>query len=73
MQEVLCRYCEIMKLKMPIKPLSNQELDDSGSDLFDDAKSWFINLFKFVQLDKEKFPKLETKLSSEFSRDKDYL
>lgn len=62
-----------MKLKMPIKPLSNQELVDSANDLFDEAKSWFMNLFKFVQLDANKFPKLETTLSSEFSRDKDYL
>ncbi|KAH0560411.1 anoctamin-5-like [Cotesia glomerata] len=72
-QEVLCRYCEIMKLKMPIKLLTTDALEDKQTDLFDDARSWFINLFRFVQLDPDKFPKKERNLLTEFSRDKDYL
>ncbi|XP_057333103.1 anoctamin-5-like isoform X2 [Microplitis mediator] len=72
-QEVLCRYCEIMKLKMPIKLLTTDDFEDKQTDLLDDARSWFINLFSFVQLDPEKFPKRERTLLTEFSRDKDYL
>ncbi|XP_034936380.1 anoctamin-5-like isoform X2 [Chelonus insularis] len=72
-QEVLCRYSEIMKLKLPIKAISLKELEATGTDLFDDARSWFIGLFSFVQLDSQKFPKKEKTLLAEFSRDKDYL
>ncbi|XP_063990308.1 anoctamin-5-like isoform X1 [Diachasmimorpha longicaudata] len=72
-KEVLQTFCGIMKLKMPIKPLSNEELQVSGTDIFEDAKSWFINLFKCAQLDPAKFPKREARLLAEFSRDKDYL
>lgn len=62
-----------MKLKMPIKLLTTDVLEDKQTDLFDDARSWFINLFRFVQLDPDKFPKRERTLLTEFSRDKDYL
>ncbi|KAK0082080.1 hypothetical protein PV325_011109 [Microctonus aethiopoides] len=72
--EVLCRYCEIMKIKMPIKLLPNTEIiPNDTSDFFDDARSWFISLFRFVQLDPAKFPKQSPKLLAEFSRDKEYL
>lgn len=63
-----------MKLKMPIKPLSDQELEDhNDTDIFGDARSWIINLFSFVHLDQNKFPKKEKRLLAEFSRDKEYL
>ena len=61
-----------MKLRMPIKPLPNEELIEE-TDLFDDAKSWFIKLFSFAQLDLVKFPPKEYQLAAEYSRDKDYL
>ncbi|XP_008215745.1 anoctamin-5 isoform X1 [Nasonia vitripennis] len=71
-EEVLCRFCEIMKLRMPIKPLPDENIVEE-TDLFDDAKSWFIKLFSFAQLDPTKFPPTEYKLAAEYSRDKDYL
>ncbi|XP_015606039.1 anoctamin-5 [Cephus cinctus] len=73
-QEVLCRYCEILKIRMPIKqlPSENTVLHDS-TDFLDDARSWFARLFSFVQLDPNKFPPREYQLAAEFSRDKDYL
>ncbi|KAL7288575.1 hypothetical protein TKK_0017314 [Trichogramma kaykai] len=71
-EEVLCRYCEIMKLRMPIKPLPNETIIEE-TDLIDDAKSWFIKLFNFAQLDKSKFAPKEYQLAAEYSRDKDYL
>lgn len=63
---------------MPLKPLPNDNVNDDedndrDDDLFDDAKSWFIKLFGFAQLDSQKFPPVDYKLSAEFSRDKDYL
>ncbi|XP_014203700.1 anoctamin-3-like isoform X2 [Copidosoma floridanum] len=71
-EEVLCRYCEIMKLKMPIKPFPDETVVEE-TDLLDDAKSWFIRLFSFAQLDKKQFPPVEYQLAAEYSRDKDYL
>lgn len=73
-QEVLCRYCEIMKLRMPIKHSMTDELSETDTnDFFDDAKSWFYKVFSFAQLDPKKFPPKEYQLAAEFSRDKDYL
>ncbi|XP_058804828.1 anoctamin-4-like isoform X2 [Phymastichus coffea] len=71
-KEVLCRYCEIMKLRMPIKPLPDEKIIEE-TDFLDDAKSWFVQLFSFAQLDADKFPPTEYKLSAEYARDKDYL
>ena len=62
-----------MKLRMPIKPLTTEEVSESSHDLLEDARSWFANLFSFVKLDETKFPKHESHLAFEFSRDKDYL
>ena len=70
---MLCRYAEIMKLRMPIKHSSTEELSDDTSDFFDDARTWFAKLFKFAQLDPKKFPPKEYQLAAEFSRDKNYL
>lgn len=73
-KEVLCRYCEIMKLRMPIKHSMTDELSETDTnDFFDDAKSWFYKVFSFAQLDPKKFPPKEYQLAAEFSRDKDYL
>ncbi|XP_033214628.1 anoctamin-5-like [Belonocnema kinseyi] len=72
-KEVLCRYAEIMKLRMPIKHSSSEELSDDTGDFFDDARTWFAKFFKFAQLDPNKFPPKKYQLAAEFSRDKDYL
>lgn len=61
-----------MKLRMPIKPLPDEQTVEE-TDLFDDAKSWFIKLFSFAQLDPSKFPPKDYQLAAEYSRDKDYL
>lgn len=57
---------------MPIKPLPDEKVIEE-TDFFDDAKSWFIKLFSFAQIDANKFPPVEYKLSAEYARDKDYL
>jgi hypothetical protein len=61
-----------MKLRMPIKPLLNEDMIQE-TNLFRDPKSWFIKLCGFAQLDSNKFPPTEFKLAAEYSRDKDYL
>lgn len=61
-----------MKLKMPIKPLPDENIVEEH-DLFDDAKTWFGKLFKFAKLNESKFPPVEYQLAAEYSRDKDYL
>lgn len=62
-----------MKLRMPISEVPDESIIESSKDLFNDAKSWFIKLFSFAQLDPEKFPQKKYQLATEFSRDKDYL
>ncbi|XP_046590549.1 anoctamin-5 [Neodiprion lecontei] len=73
-QEVLCRYADIMKLRMPIK-LSPEEraCSQEPSDIFDDARTWFAQVFHFATLDAAKFPTRKYQLSTEFSKDKIYL
>ncbi|XP_012289037.1 anoctamin-4 [Orussus abietinus] len=72
-KEVLCRYCEILKLRMPIKYLPEESIINETTDIFDDAKSWFGKIFSFVKLNDSKFPQREYQLATEFSRDKEYL
>ncbi|XP_012266555.2 anoctamin-4-like isoform X2 [Athalia rosae] len=73
-QEVLCRYCDIMKLRMPIKQTAEERaLTQEPTDIFDDARSYFAQVFHFATLDRAKFPSRKYQLAAEFSRDKAYL
>lgn len=71
--EVLERYCEILKLKMPIKVVETEVKEEHSFDIVDEVKSWFKYVLKFIDFDKSVFPVMENKLTAEFSRGKDYL
>ncbi|EDW27656.1 GL20401 [Drosophila persimilis] len=68
--EVLYRYAEILKIKVPLKPIPGQD------QIFDEAapafKSCFTrmcrSLFSSVQLNTELFPEREPRIHLEFSR-----
>lgn len=71
--EVLERYCEILKLKMPIRLVDNEVKEEHSFDIVDEVKSWLKYILSFIDFDKSVFPISENKLCAEFSRGKDYL
>lgn len=73
--EVLCRYCEILKVKMPIKKIYTENLENDQNDLkiMQGFKSFFGRPFQFVKLDPAIFPPREHEFTVEFSREKMYL
>ncbi|XP_044735821.1 anoctamin-1-like isoform X2 [Chrysoperla carnea] len=87
-KEVLCRYCEILKLRMPIKESKitinckkrfHVNLELPGQETIVDPSfdlrsicSKLPDIFN-VRLDKKLFPEQKYTLTAEFSRDKDYL
>lgn len=73
--EVLCRYCEILKVKMPIKRVyaENGEAEQEEIKIMQGFKSFFGRPFQFIKLDPKVFPPREHELCVEFSREKMYL
>ncbi|XP_073989363.1 anoctamin-1-like isoform X2 [Rhodnius prolixus] len=72
--EVLKRYCEILKLRMPMKEVPGQEeLFRSDYDIMTEVKSFFSKLMSCVRLDTSVFPPLKFRLTAEYSRHKSYL
>ncbi|XP_055585585.1 anoctamin-1 [Uranotaenia lowii] len=74
-KEVVSRYCEIMKMQMPVVRLNGQEnikgYDFSfGSTL---ARIFRRPLFSFVIINRDKFRKKEYRLQHEYTRDKAYM
>lgn len=73
-QEVLCRYCEILKMRMPIKRVREQDQIRLGElQLIERVKEFCGRPFDFVDLDKSVFPDEEYRLKHEFSRNHSYL
>lgn len=74
-KEVLCRYCEILKIKMPIKKtfMDGLETDEKEIKIMQGFKSFFGRPFRFVKLDPKIFPPREHEFTVEFSREKMYL
>lgn len=73
--EVLCRYCEILKMKMPIKRMYGGDDPAEQDDLkiMQGVKSFLGRPFQFVKLDPALFPEREHQFKAEFSREKSYL
>jgi anoctamin-1 len=69
-KEVLARYCEIMKMKMPLSDMKSQEKDKL---VIDRMKSFVGKPFSFTKLDPKLFPTRKYELQHEFSRHKNYL
>lgn len=73
--EVLCRYCEILKIKLPIKKIFAEDVKGDQDDLkiMQGFKSFFGRPFQFIKLDPKIFPPREHEFTVEFSREKMYL
>ncbi|XP_046382503.1 anoctamin-1-like isoform X1 [Ischnura elegans] len=72
-KEVLCRYCEIMKLRMPMRELHDHDEKDSEFDLIEEVKSLFRSIVECIFFDSNIFRRDDSKLMAVYSRDKDYL
>ncbi|KAJ6638053.1 Anoctamin-1 [Pseudolycoriella hygida] len=72
--KVLCSYCEILKIKMPIKRVPEQDdINVPEFQLMQRMKSFFGRPFDFVKLDPTLFPEKEYKLTHSYSRNYKYL
>lgn len=69
--DVLTRYCEVLKIKLPLKDaLVKNKVHHQGSLFFSKMKSIFGKPFR---LDPRLFPRPEHYFKAEFSREKSYL
>lgn len=73
--ELLCRYCEILKIKMPIKKIYTDNVDPDQNEIkiMQGFKSFFGRPFQFVKLDPKIFPERVHDFTVEFSREKMFL
>ncbi|XP_037919309.1 anoctamin-4 isoform X2 [Hermetia illucens] len=72
--DVLCRYCEVLKMKMPIKKLREQDsICQPELRIMKEMKSFFGRPFKFVKLDRNIFPERDYSLMLEYSRNYNFL
>lgn len=74
-REVLCKFTEILKLRMPIKDFPDLENKDCDTDLISGVSTAFDSMLGRlgVKLDKKLFPDQKYTPTEEFSRDKSYL
>ncbi|XP_024217091.1 anoctamin-5 isoform X4 [Halyomorpha halys] len=72
-KDVLRRYSEILRLRMPMKETPQDRLFGSNFDLITEVKSFFSKLISCVRLDPSVFPKEKFRLSAEYNRHKTYL
>ncbi|XP_018333049.1 anoctamin-1 isoform X2 [Agrilus planipennis] len=68
-EEVLSRYAEVLKLRLPLKdPISDQE----KPNMLDSMVSNILKILQ-VEVDENKFPKQKYKLTAPYARNKSYL
>nr|XP_031841577.1 anoctamin-1-like isoform X1 [Nomia melanderi]XP_031841578.1 anoctamin-1-like isoform X1 [Nomia melanderi]XP_031841579.1 anoctamin-1-like isoform X1 [Nomia melanderi] len=73
-KEVLRRYSEILKLRLPMKELSSQKIPENHSNaLMNEVNSLFNRIMKKYYIDETVFPKLKHNFTAVYSRDKEYL
>ncbi|XP_078050290.1 anoctamin 1 isoform X1 [Augochlora pura] len=73
-REVLRRYAEILKLRLPMKELSNLRIPENRSNtLINEVNSLFKRIMSKYYVDQTIFPKIKHNFSAVYSRDKEYL
>ncbi|XP_063709407.1 anoctamin-1-like [Culicoides brevitarsis] len=74
-QNVLIRFCEILKFRMPIreKYLSEVKRKKKKISLWDQFKAWMLSPFECVELQTNLKPGTEFKVYHEFERQKEFL
>ncbi|KAM7350236.1 anoctamin-1 isoform 4-T6 [Cochliomyia hominivorax] len=72
--EVLCRYAEILRIKLPMKKIPGQDqVYDDEYEFSDSVRSCCAKIFKSVQLNTEKFPPKPKRIYFEFQRNYEHL
>lgn len=71
--EVLKRYAEILKLRMPMKEISDIKIPSRGIPIVKEVGSLFKNFMKRYHPDTRMFPPMAHRFTAIYSRDKEYL
>ncbi|XP_017084984.2 anoctamin-1 isoform X2 [Drosophila eugracilis] len=72
--EVLRRYAEILKLRMPMKEIPGMSVvNRSTKSVFSSLKTVFQFFLRNIYVDEEIFPKRAHRFTAIYSRDKEYL
>ncbi|CAK9797502.1 Ano1 [Anthophora plagiata] len=73
-REVLRRYAEILKLRLPMKELPGMKIPENHSNtLIKEVNSLFKRIMQKYYVDQTIFPKLKHNFTAVYSRDKEYL
>ncbi|XP_046742491.1 anoctamin-4 [Diprion similis] len=73
-QEVLRRYAEILKLRMPMKNVPGFRPSESSTNIIvKEMNSFFRRLLSKFDVDPSKFPTMKHQFTAVYSRDKEYL
>ncbi|KAI8124169.1 Anoctamin-2 [Lucilia cuprina] len=72
--EVLCRYAEILRIKLPMKKIPGQDqIYAEEFELSESVRSCCAKIFKSVQLNPEKFPPKPKRIYFEFQRNYEHF
>ncbi|XP_065355056.1 anoctamin-1 isoform X1 [Calliphora vicina] len=72
--EVLRRYAEILKLRMPMKEIPGMSVvNRSTRSVFSSLKGIFTFFMKHIYVDERHFPRRTQRFTAIYSRDKEYL
>lgn len=73
-REVLRRYAEILKLRLPMKELPNMIIPENHCNaLIKEVNSLFKRIMKNYYVDQTIFPTMKHNFTAVYSRDKEYL
>ncbi|XP_033224171.1 anoctamin-4-like isoform X2 [Belonocnema kinseyi] len=73
-REVLRRYAEILKLRLPMKEVPRLRVAQTrGNAIFDEMNSYIDKIMKHYYVDTTIFPTLKHRFTAVYSRDKEYL
>lgn len=74
-QNVLIRYCEVLKFRMPIreKYLSEVKRKSNDGGIWRGMKAWMMSPLQCVELQRHLKPGTEFKVYHEFERQKEFL
>lgn len=73
-REVLRRYAEILKLRLPMKELPGMAIPENRSNtLIEEVNSLFKRIMEKYYVDQTIFPTLKHNFTAVYSRDKEYL
>lgn len=72
-KEVLRRYAEILKLKLPMRELPGCTMPEPSSTIITKVNSFFRRIMNKYYVDTTIFPTMKQNFTAVYSRDKEYL